>query len=244
MVWAGGGIRRTTHSTSSTQRCWRAMRGSTRQPCFASALSQSCRSTTLPPPMSWMRLSRSISNCWATVSMSRLRASADGFAAAESLEAFFEACDVLTLHLRLNETTRAIVKLADLSRMKPTAPPVNIPPADLIEEGALGRAPQPGRPGNAAGPRLAPPPQRAGRAAGGDRSQPLSRGVPRAARAVGQREAAGGGQRRGGASGRCWGRPAHRPCRWLDLLGARGGRRAAQHRQGGDVDAGGARMVR
>ncbi len=81
---------------------------------------------------------------------SRLRASADGFAAAESLEAFFEACDVLTLHLRLNETTRAIVKLADLSRMKPTALLVNISRAELIEEGALVGALNRGRPGMAA----------------------------------------------------------------------------------------------
>jgi D-3-phosphoglycerate dehydrogenase / 2-oxoglutarate reductase len=35
-------------------------------------------------------------------------------------EAFFESSDVLSLHLRLNEQTRGIVRLEDLSRMKPT----------------------------------------------------------------------------------------------------------------------------
>jgi len=81
---------------------------------------------------------------------SRLRASADGYAAAESLEAFFEACDVLSLHLRLNDATRAIVKLSDLSRMKPTALLVNTSRAELIEEGALVGALNRGRPGMAA----------------------------------------------------------------------------------------------
>ena len=81
---------------------------------------------------------------------SRLRASADGHAAAESAEAFFEACDVLSLHLRLNDATRAIVKLSDLSRMKPTALLVNISRAELIEEGALVGALNRGRPGMAA----------------------------------------------------------------------------------------------
>jgi D-3-phosphoglycerate dehydrogenase len=81
---------------------------------------------------------------------SRLRASADGHAAAESSEAFFEACDVLSLHLRLNDATRAIVKLADLSRMKPTALLVNTSRAELIEEGALVGALNRGRPGMAA----------------------------------------------------------------------------------------------
>ena len=68
---------------------------------------------------------------------SRLRASADGFTAAASAEEFFETCDVLSLHLRLNDATRAIVRIADLSRMKPTALLVNTSRAELIE---IGRA--------------------------------------------------------------------------------------------------------
>src|SRR5438270_8894133 len=44
----------------------------------------------------------------------------DGYAVAESKEAFFEGCDVLSLHLRLVDATRGIVTAADLARMKPT----------------------------------------------------------------------------------------------------------------------------
>ncbi|MDO9283524.1 MAG: D-2-hydroxyacid dehydrogenase family protein [Aquabacterium sp.] len=81
---------------------------------------------------------------------SRERAVADGLAAAPSREAFFEQCDVLTVHLRLNDTTRAIVKLDDLARMKPTALFVNTSRAELVEENALVSALNKGRPGLAA----------------------------------------------------------------------------------------------
>ena len=40
------------------------------------------------------------------------RAVADGHVAAESCESFFETCDVLSLHLRLNDSTRGIVRLS------------------------------------------------------------------------------------------------------------------------------------
>lgn len=77
-------------------------------------------------------------------------ARADGYAAAESREAFFEQADVLSLHLRLNDTTRGIVKRADLLRMKPTALFVNTSRAELLEEGALVSALSKNRPGMAA----------------------------------------------------------------------------------------------
>lgn len=80
----------------------------------------------------------------------RLTAEHDGFAAAPSREAFFETCDVLSLHLRLQESTRGIVKLDSLSLMKPTALLVNTSRAELIEEGALVSALNRGRPGMAA----------------------------------------------------------------------------------------------
>ena len=80
----------------------------------------------------------------------RERAAADGHVAAPSCEAFFEACDVLSLHLRLHESTRGVVKLDALSRMKPTALLVNTSRAELIEEGALVSALNRGRPGMAA----------------------------------------------------------------------------------------------
>ena len=81
---------------------------------------------------------------------SRQRALADGHQAAESCESFFEAADVLSLHLRLNDTTRGIVKLDALSRMKPTALIVNTSRAELIEDNALVAALNRGRPGLAA----------------------------------------------------------------------------------------------
>ncbi len=81
---------------------------------------------------------------------SREAARADGLVPAPSRQAFFEACDVLSLHLRLTEGTRGRVTLDDLSRMKPTALLVNTSRAELIEEGSLVSALNRGRPGMAA----------------------------------------------------------------------------------------------
>jgi D-3-phosphoglycerate dehydrogenase len=86
---------------------------------------------------------------WGSVG-ARDRAMADGYEAAESCESFFEIADVLSLHLRLHDSTRGIVKLDALSRMKPTALLVNTSRAELIEEGALVSALNRGRPGMAA----------------------------------------------------------------------------------------------
>ncbi len=61
----------------------------------------------------------------------------DGFAFADTREALFEQSDVLTVHLRLNDETRGIVKQDDLMRMKPTALFVNTSRAELLEENAL-----------------------------------------------------------------------------------------------------------
>jgi len=80
----------------------------------------------------------------------RERAANDGHTTAPSCEAFFETCDVLSLHLRLHDSTRGVVKLDALSRMKPTALLVNTSRAELIEEGALVSALNRGRPGMAA----------------------------------------------------------------------------------------------
>ncbi len=77
-------------------------------------------------------------------------ARADGYATAASKEAFFADCDVVSLHMRLVEATRHIVKAADLARMKPTALLVNTSRAALIEPGALVDALRLGRPGMAA----------------------------------------------------------------------------------------------
>jgi len=81
---------------------------------------------------------------------SLMRARSDGYAPARSKEAFFEECDVVSLHMRLVDSTRGIVTAADLARMKPTALLVNTSRAPLIESGALVKALQAGRPGMAA----------------------------------------------------------------------------------------------
>jgi D-3-phosphoglycerate dehydrogenase len=80
----------------------------------------------------------------------RAQASAEGYETAASKDAFFEQCDVLSLHMRLVEATRGIVTPADLARMKPTALVVNTSRAGLIEANALVNALRAGRPGMAA----------------------------------------------------------------------------------------------
>jgi D-3-phosphoglycerate dehydrogenase len=82
--------------------------------------------------------------------LSRERARADGHTGADSCEAFFEQCDVLSLHLRLSDATRGIVRLDALSRMKPTALFVNTSRAELVEDHALVASLNRGRPGMAA----------------------------------------------------------------------------------------------
>jgi D-3-phosphoglycerate dehydrogenase len=81
---------------------------------------------------------------------SRQRAAGDGLAVAPSKRAFFESCDVISLHMRLVKETRGIVTRNDLSCMKPTALLVNTSRAPLIEPGALVDALRAGRPGMAA----------------------------------------------------------------------------------------------
>jgi D-3-phosphoglycerate dehydrogenase len=80
----------------------------------------------------------------------RKRATDDGHAAAASKEEFFETSDIITLHLRLVDDTRGLVKAEDLARMKPTSLLVNTSRAELVEEGALVSALNRGRPGMAA----------------------------------------------------------------------------------------------
>jgi D-3-phosphoglycerate dehydrogenase len=78
------------------------------------------------------------------------QARADGYAAASSKAAFFEACDVISLHMRLVDATRGIVTADDLARMKPTALLVNTSRAPLIAPDALVQGLRAGRPGMAA----------------------------------------------------------------------------------------------
>ncbi|OJI56059.1 D-2-hydroxyacid dehydrogenase family protein [Vibrio vulnificus] len=68
---------------------------------------------------------------------SRRQAQEDGFLAADSKEAFFQQCDIVSLHLRLNAATHAIVKASDLAAMKPSSLFVNISRAELVEAGRV-----------------------------------------------------------------------------------------------------------
>lgn len=80
----------------------------------------------------------------------RERARADGWRTAESQDAFYAECDVISLHMRLLDATRHIVKASHLALMKPTAILVNTARAPLIAPGALVTALRAGRPGKAA----------------------------------------------------------------------------------------------
>jgi D-3-phosphoglycerate dehydrogenase len=81
---------------------------------------------------------------------SRDRARRDGYVPAGSRRAFFESCDVISLHMRLVPDTRGVVTSADLACMKPDAVIVNTSRASLIEPGALVDALRAGRPRMAA----------------------------------------------------------------------------------------------
>ncbi|MBF4269332.1 D-2-hydroxyacid dehydrogenase family protein, partial [Vibrio anguillarum] len=68
---------------------------------------------------------------------SRKLALEHGFEAATSKETFFTSSDIVSLHLRLNDVTRACVKATDLSLMKSDSLFVNISRSELVESSAL-----------------------------------------------------------------------------------------------------------
>ena len=80
----------------------------------------------------------------------RNRAQADGYTVAESKADLLTRSDVLSLHLRLSETTKGCLNSADLALMKPSALLVNTSRAELIEPDALVAGLNRGRPGMAA----------------------------------------------------------------------------------------------
>jgi D-3-phosphoglycerate dehydrogenase / 2-oxoglutarate reductase len=80
----------------------------------------------------------------------RTRAQTDGFAVAESKADLLTRSDILTLHLRLSDTTQGCLRSADLALMKPTSLLVNTSRAELIEPDALVAGLNRGRPGMAA----------------------------------------------------------------------------------------------
>lgn len=81
---------------------------------------------------------------------SREQAVAKNLLAARSQEEFFSQADVVSIHLRLVDATRGIVKATDLARMKPDALFVNTSRAELVEPNALVTSLRAGRPGFAA----------------------------------------------------------------------------------------------
>jgi len=76
---------------------------------------------------------------------SRQLAVKDGFDAANTKEDFFSETDVLTLHLRLNDATRACVTGPDFARMKPGSMFVNTSRYELVEKEAFLHAVQSGQ---------------------------------------------------------------------------------------------------
>ena len=87
--------------------------------------------------------------CWGREG-SLERARAAGYAVAESRQAFFANCDIICLHLPLNDATRGIVTAADLAAMKPDSLLVNTSRGPIIAPGVLVTALQAGHPGHAA----------------------------------------------------------------------------------------------
>jgi D-3-phosphoglycerate dehydrogenase len=62
----------------------------------------------------------------------------------------FETSDVLSIHLRLSDSTRHVIDHTDLARMKPTSLLVNTSRAEIIDTNTLIGALNKGRPGMAA----------------------------------------------------------------------------------------------
>jgi len=81
---------------------------------------------------------------------SRKAALSDGFLSARDASEFFSTCDVVSLHLRLKDSTKEKIRYDDLVSMKSDALFVNTARAGLVESGALLKALNFGRPGFAA----------------------------------------------------------------------------------------------
>ena len=78
------------------------------------------------------------------------RARAAGLQTLATLSEIFAESDVLSVHLRLTEETRGLIRDEHLAAMRPDAMFVNTSRAELVAPGALERALRAGRPGRAA----------------------------------------------------------------------------------------------
>jgi len=87
--------------------------------------------------------------CWGREG-STGRAQAAGYEVARSREAFFETCDIISLHMPLRPDSRGIVTAQDLARMKPTSLFVNVSRGALVGDRVLAEALGKGCPGRAA----------------------------------------------------------------------------------------------
>ena len=87
---------------------------------------------------------------WWSSEEGRARAKADGKTVATSREAFFAEPDIVSVHVRLKPATQGLITFADLSKMREDGLFVNTSRAGLIEPGAMLKALDAGRPGQAA----------------------------------------------------------------------------------------------
>lgn len=87
---------------------------------------------------------------WWASEEGRARAKSDGETVAPNREAFFAACDIVSLHVRLKPATRGIIGPDDFAAMRPGSLFVNTSRAGLVQPGALLAALNAGRPGMAA----------------------------------------------------------------------------------------------
>jgi len=74
---------------------------------------------------------------WWASDEGRARAQTDGCTVAESREAFFATCDIVSLHVRLKPATRGIITAQDLAGMAPRSLLVNTSRSGLIAPGVL-----------------------------------------------------------------------------------------------------------
>ena len=74
---------------------------------------------------------------WWSSDAGRARALQDGEPVAESREAFFATCDVVSLHVRLKPTTHGLITAQDLAAMAPRSLLVNTSRSGLIAPGVL-----------------------------------------------------------------------------------------------------------